>query len=341
MRRFSPILLTLLLSWLLFQPNLLGGVQAQQDDRTLRVLIEGDRALVQAALDKLQVAAFDRGFKIVIVTQPADPHDIRLILTAASGTVSDTNPGIPYDAPQFPVAFGYASAVALTPGGNVLFTLAASGYTVRAATIAVANQVAARLVDSYGTLKRGLLGPDIEATQTTAAGVQPAVPENGSSEVPPEFGVYYREAGTWIRIAGVEPAQTNSNGMARALLSWGLAGINVLQVYQGSKAPVQISSERPTFYVRGLAPSAAEVMLLRFDEKRDSRELRIARVSPFSTQAGPRIQDLTGAIVTRIGNDVVTITPRSELKPGEYLLRIASPELSSVGYDFGISVRKK
>ena len=340
MRRFSPILFTLFLS-LLFQPKLLGCVQAQQDDRTLRVLIEGDRPVVQAALDKLQVAAFDRGFKIIMVVVPADPHDIRLILTASSGTVSDTNPGIPYDVPQFPVSFGYSSAVALTPDGNVLFTVAASGYTVRAATIAVANLVAGRVFDSYGTLKRGFLGPDIEATPRTAAGAQPTVPENGSSEVPPEFGVYYREAGTWIRIAEVEPAQTNSNGMARALLSWGLAGINVLQVYQGSKAPVQISSERPTFYVRGLAPSAAEVMLLRLDKKRDSRELRIARVSPFSTQAGPRIQDLTGAIVTRVGNDVVTITPKSELKPGEYLLRVASPELSPGGYDFGISVRKK
>src|SRR5215467_1356225 len=115
MRRFSPILFTLLLSSLPFEPSLLVRAQAQQDDGTLRVLIEGDASVVQVALDKLQVAGFDRGLRIMLIAAPADPHDVRLILTASSGQVWDTNPNIPASVPRQPVSFGYSSAVALTP----------------------------------------------------------------------------------------------------------------------------------------------------------------------------------------------------------------------------------
>jgi len=323
----------------LVQARLLERLDGQQKTRVLRVLVEGEPAVVSVALQAVQTAAFERGIRIIPIATLTEPCDTRLIIIAGSGSTWDTNPSIPAGTPQFPVDFGFSTVVVLTPDGKLLFTVNQSGNTAKAATIAAAKESVKRLSDHYATetQKQGCSGSGENRLANPSAGAQASAPENLAADLPADIGVYYLESGKWIAVSPVAPSQTNIQGMAKGMLTWGISGLAIVQAYHGPSASTQIFDRRPTFYVRGAPPSSGSVWFVRLEEKRDRRELRVARATAWNMQAGLSSRDVTEAVIVRVGQDVIAITPRSDLGPGEYILRLVSPEFSDNAYDFRIT----
>jgi hypothetical protein len=102
---------------------------------------------------------------------------------------------------------------------------------------------------------------------------------------------------------------------------------------------MQTTSTRPTFYVRGFT-QAARLRLVRGRITPDHRELRM-RVSRRIAD-GPQFlaDDLRDIDVQAVGEDLLSITPRSELTPGEYAIVSVLDRgyrWIHIGFEFGIT----
>jgi hypothetical protein len=85
--------------------------------------------------------------------------------------------------------------------------------------------------------------------------------------------------------------------------------------------------------------SERDIVLVRFDKKKDHRELQMTSgASVFTFKAGFSKEKTPDIVVNRISESVFTITPQQDLAPGEYLLTFG---LGASGFDFGITVVQK
>jgi hypothetical protein len=112
--------------------------------------------------------------------------------------------------------------------------------------------------------------------------------------------------------------------------------------FHGAESPIQIVERRPTFYIKEL-PSLANIagrserdlVIVRFDRKKDHRELQTTNGgNMFTFKAGlskDRTPDIT---TTTVSEGLFTVTPKQDLPPGEYLLTFGA--MGNSGYDFGI-----
>jgi len=83
-----------------------------------------------------------------------------------------------------------------------------------------------------------------------------------------------------------------------------------------------------------LAPSARDIAIARFDEKKDHRELQVTsggNVLTFKAGLGKdRLPELT---VNSLDSVTVLFTPSVPLRAGEYM--ISTTSMGITGYDFG------
>jgi hypothetical protein len=112
--------------------------------------------------------------------------------------------------------------------------------------------------------------------------------------------------------------------------------------FRGAEAPVQMSERRPIFIVKELpmmaniaGRSGRDLVIVRFDKKKDHRELQVTNGgSVFTFKSGlskDRTPDIT---VTTISDGIFEVKPNQELAAGEYLLTFDA--MGATGYDFGI-----
>ena len=84
--------------------------------------------------------------------------------------------------------------------------------------------------------------------------------------------------------------------------------------------------------------SERDVVLVRFEKKKDHRELQsTSGATAFTFKAGFSREKTPDIVVKRVSESVFTVTPEQDLPPGEYLLTFG---LGSSGFDFGITGRK-
>jgi hypothetical protein len=112
--------------------------------------------------------------------------------------------------------------------------------------------------------------------------------------------------------------------------------------FRGAESSVQLSSRRPVFYVSQNAAldevvgrREHDLVIIQFDMKNDCRELFTTGDGIMFTvkRAIPK-DHMPDVLTTRIGNGLFTVTPASDLEPGEYLVTFSSEGVG--GYDFGI-----
>jgi hypothetical protein len=102
---------------------------------------------------------------------------------------------------------------------------------------------------------------------------------------------------------------------------------------------MQTTSTKPTFYVRGFS-SAARLYLVRGTIAPDHRELRMRvsrRIADGPQFLADNLHDIDLQVVEE---DLVSITPRSELVPGEYAIVSVldrSYRWIHIGFEFGIA----
>lgn len=168
-----------------------------------------------------------------------------------------------------------------------------------------------------------------------------------------EAGVYYKGPKGWVKLSQATMAGGGTKHMGKMFVP-GLTP-QFVWTFRGSGAPVQIAELRPTFFVKQspfvagahvlsgpeYSPPQPErnVVIVRFDKKKDHRELQTTSGSSmFTFKSGfskERTPDIT---VTRISESVFSVAPAQDLSFGEYLLTFGG--LGYSGYDFGIAPEK-
>jgi hypothetical protein len=112
--------------------------------------------------------------------------------------------------------------------------------------------------------------------------------------------------------------------------------------FRGAEAPLELSDRRPVFYVKE-NPAIANVagrtdrdlLIVRFDKKKDRRELQTTNGgNMFTFKSGISRDRMPDVVATRLSDGVFTVTPTSDLPPGEYLITFSS--MGTTGYDFGV-----
>ena len=82
-----------------------------------------------------------------------------------------------------------------------------------------------------------------------------------------------------------------------------------------------------------------DIVMVRFDKKKDHRELQITSgASMFTFKSGFSKEKTPEILVTRISETVFAVTPKADLPSGEYLLTFG---LGSAGFDFGVVEPKR
>jgi hypothetical protein len=112
--------------------------------------------------------------------------------------------------------------------------------------------------------------------------------------------------------------------------------------YRDAAAPVHLENGKPVFCVKfyaalaGMpsAPSGRDIVVARFDEKKDHRELQITSGgNAFTFKAGLSKERMPEIEVASVDASTYLVTPKDALRPGEYLLSTSAMGYS--GYDFG------
>jgi hypothetical protein len=168
---------------------------------------------------------------------------------------------------------------------------------------------------------------------------------NNLKGLPVKMGLYYKDAASgWLAIESHAAGKMKTKGMWGAVLSQGITGVQLVEVFPGAQAIVQIPERRPTFYLRTSYLGAEntqrmikEIIIVRFDKKKNSREVEtVSGGGMTGTRVGFKKSAIRECTVSQIGDDLLSVTPDTDLEPGEYLLTTNRFDK----YDFGISGAK-
>ena len=176
-------------------------------------------------------------------------------------------------------------------------------------------------------------------------------------------GVFAQNGAEWKRIEEVSSIEVRNVGNISSAVTMGIKEVRVICVFRGEKAELQLDNPRPVFRIAGLGASARDVHIVAMRLNPDRRDLEMGRSGLIKKLSyGFRKRDVRDVIVKRLGDDLLEVTPKENLEPGEYIIvlgGVAVPLTSPVqrsrsrttgmptatqgatGYDFGIIVSTK
>lgn len=180
-----------------------------------------------------------------------------------------------------------------------------------------------------------------------AAAAQISAPPDPKAEaVKLQIGAYYWTGAAWQPLQRTNMAGGGTKHMGKMLVP-GLTP-QIVWTFRDSQAPVQVTDAKPLLcfkFTPGLAntayaPSARDLVIARFDEKKDHRELQTSSGgNMFTFKAGLSKERTPEIELTGIDAETFLVMPKEQLQPGEYLLTATSLGVS--GYDFGFHPPKK
>jgi hypothetical protein len=187
------------------------------------------------------------------------------------------------------------------------------------------------------------VGPVEDPTKAPNASSHPdpTAPVAGGHDVQTlSAGFYYNTAQGWQKL---EPILLAGGGMKHVgkMFVPGLTP-QMVWTFRGAESPIQIEDKRPTFCIKespeeaGIAGRSEHALLIvRFDKKKDHRELQTTNGGNVFTFKGGLSKDRMPDITTKTASDgVFMVTPTEDLKPGEYMITFDA--LGFDGYDFGV-----
>jgi hypothetical protein len=178
-------------------------------------------------------------------------------------------------------------------------------------------------------------------------------------------GVFAQNGPEWNRIEEVSSIEVRNVGNISSTVTMGIKEVRVVCVFRGEKAELQLANRRPVFHVAGLGASARDVYIVAMRLNPDRRDLEMGRSGLIKKLSyGFRKRDVRDVDVKRLGEDLLEVTPKQDLEPGEYIMvlggvavpldkpvsgsrsRTGSGTMSmgtqgATGYDFGIVVDNK
>jgi hypothetical protein len=170
--------------------------------------------------------------------------------------------------------------------------------------------------------------------------------------LPCEKGYFYKSGTEWIELNHSSISRAKLKDTHKEILSGGIVSPGMDVVYEGPQALVKVTGPRPTFYVRMPGQSSfidqhffgsrTKLVIVQLDQKKSTRTLEVRPTGIFNWRGGARLkkQAMNETVVIRVSSDVVAITPKSDLRPGEYLLTEFGPgkhePKGDHGYDFTV-----
>jgi hypothetical protein len=134
-------------------------------------------------------------------------------------------------------------------------------------------------------------------------------------QVPFGSGVYYQGSSGWVSLTMRAFLPTYDASVKEVF------GASRALKYEmpGPHASVAVFDSRPTFYLRG-ARAGTSLRLVRGSEKQDYRKVSMAGSRDSSVWGRFHSGDLTEVETEAVADGVLRLRPRTELKPGEYVL---------------------
>ena len=215
-------------------------------------------------------------------------------------------------------------------------------------TLPLALYLPIRRLLTEGYLMRSALSISviILALTATVLSVRSQTPDPKAASANLKQGTYYWSDGAWHSMLQLTMSGAGGKHMAKVFVP-GLTP-QMVYTYRDAMAPVQVKEEKPLFCVKfnplltgsPYAPSPRDIVIARFDEKKDHRELQITsggNMATFKSGLGKdRMPDLT---LTPIDDTTVLFSPAEGLREGEYI--ISTVAMGYSGFDFGFHTNKR
>ena len=184
-------------------------------------------------------------------------------------------------------------------------------------------------------------------------------------------GVFAQNGAEWKRIEEISSIEVRNVGNISSAVTMGIKEVRVICVFRGEKAELQLDNPRPVFRILGVGASARDVYIVAMRLNPDRRDLEMGRSGLIKKLSyGFRKRDVRDIMVKRLDDDLLEVTPKENLDPGEYIMvlgGVAVPLTSPVqrsgsrtvgvpvgrttgmptatqgatGYDFGIIASRK
>jgi hypothetical protein len=178
---------------------------------------------------------------------------------------------------------------------------------------------------------------------------------------PHDFGIYlYEENGEGRRMTQLAPIvsqQNRTGGLFTSSLTYGISKVKIKANLPGPAAKLQLKQARPVFYFyldaksgglntsSGIPSTPNEFALIRFNVRSDNREVTIGKMNAFGGKGGLSDEYVMQFETEDLGNGMFKITPKGDLKNGEYGFFLinsgnsnASSAVGSKFFDFGIKL---
>lgn len=233
--------------------------------------------------------------------------------------------------------------------------------------------------DNLIRLKRERVADDVINAMVEASSSESArVSRTGAGDIsktnpndplsPHEAGIYLlQDSDGQKRMLQLEPSvytQSKSGGMWKSAMTYGIAKVKSKAVLANQNARLQIDKPRPAFYfyfeVKGSGLSGSgnaysastspnEFVLVKMEEKKNSRELVVGQFNMFGAESGTLDKYARPFDYEKLAPGVFKVTPRVDLTDGEYgFFYGGSSPMATYGYfgagggpkvfDFGIKL---
>ncbi len=161
----------------------------------------------------------------------------------------------------------------------------------------------------------------------------PADPNDPNS--PHDPGIYmYSKGKNGLQLTMLEPtvySQGKSGGLFKSAMTYGIAKMKWKAVVKGSHSNTKTDDRGVVFYFYfeesspglshasfGGTTTPNEFTLLKFEEKKDSRETVVMQANAFGASSGTDQKANTGFSSTKLRPGVYKVVPDAQLAPGEY-----------------------
>jgi len=176
-----------------------------------------------------------------------------------------------------------------------------------------------------------------------------------------DLGIYlYEENGGTRKMTQLAPnvsAQNRTGGLFTSSMTYGIGKVKIKANLPGPAAKLQLKDARPVFYFyldaktgglntsSGVPSTPNEFALVRFNVRSDNREVTIGKMNAFGAKGGLSDEYVVQFDAQDMGNGVFKITPKADLKNGEYGFYLinsgnsnAANAVGSKFFDFGIKL---
>lgn len=198
-------------------------------------------------------------------------------------------------------------------------------------------------------------------TANVNANTSSAATDPNDPTAPHDFGLYMYEEKDGSRkmtqMSATVSQQNRTGGMFTSSMTYGIGKVKIKTNLPGTTAKMQLNSVRPVFYfyldsktgglntASGIPANPSEFALVRFNIRKDNREVTIGKSNAFGAKGGLSDEYVVEFDAQDLGNGVFKVTPKTDLKNGEYAFYLlnsgnsnASTAVGSKFFDFGVKV---